>query len=82
MTPPRYLHSQSIIHRDLAARNILIDQNKVAKIADFGFARDLGDSYYYSHKGGSNPEPLPLKWMAPESLFDRKVNKSQILSKI
>ena len=30
-----------IIHRDLAARNILVDEDLMCKISDFGFARDV-----------------------------------------
>ena len=66
----KYLHSKKVCHRDLAARNILLDEFKVAKIADFGLARDLQQNYYYKRKSES---PIPVKWMAPESLFDRKV---------
>lgn len=66
----RYLHSKKVCHRDLAARNILLDENKIAKIADFGFARDLQQNYYYTRNSES---PIPVKWMAPESLLDRKV---------
>jgi fyn-related kinase len=34
-----YLESQNYIHRDLAARNVLVADNNVVKIADFGLAR-------------------------------------------
>ena len=57
-----------IIHRDLAARNILVDHLKICKIADFGLARSVKDTdtdiYEQKSKG-----PLPIRWMAPESLF-------------
>jgi polo-like kinase 4 len=36
-----YLHSQGIIHRDLKLGNILIAENRVIKIADFGLATQL-----------------------------------------
>ncbi|CAD8195862.1 unnamed protein product [Paramecium octaurelia] len=35
----KYIHQKGIVHRDLKIDNILIDENKVVKIADFGFAK-------------------------------------------
>ena len=35
------------IHRDLAARNFFIDSNKVAKVGDFGLARNISDDGLY-----------------------------------
>ncbi|XP_067120694.1 tyrosine kinase receptor Cad96Ca [Centruroides vittatus] len=62
-----YLASKGIIHRDLAARNILVDDNKICKVADFGFARDVIVTHVYERKSEGR---LPIRWMAPESLFD------------
>ena len=39
------------------------------KIADFGLAKDLQDCDYYRKRSDGR---IPVKWMAPESLFDRK----------
>uniref|UniRef100_A0A8C7GH23 Vascular endothelial growth factor receptor 3 n=1 Tax=Oncorhynchus kisutch TaxID=8019 RepID=A0A8C7GH23_ONCKI len=68
-----FLASRKCIHRDLAARNILLSENNVVKICDFGLARDIYKDPDYVRKGSAR---LPLKWMAPESIFD-KVYTSQ-----
>uniref|UniRef100_A0A8K9UBU7 receptor protein-tyrosine kinase n=1 Tax=Oncorhynchus mykiss TaxID=8022 RepID=A0A8K9UBU7_ONCMY len=57
-----YLAQKQFIHRDLAARNILVGDNFVAKIADFGLSR--GQEVYVKKTMGR----LPVRWMAIESL--------------
>ena len=39
--------SLQIIHRDLAARNILVGEDDVMKIADYGLARNIAQQDYY-----------------------------------
>ncbi|XP_075715896.1 vascular endothelial growth factor receptor 2 [Rhinoderma darwinii] len=63
-----YMASRKCIHRDLAARNILLSDSNVVKICDFGLARDVYKDPDYVRKGDAR---LPLKWMAPETIFDR-----------
>lgn len=55
-----YLESKKLVHRDLAARNILISEDNVAKVSDFGLAG--------VNPRGTDTTLLPVKWTAPEAL--------------
>ncbi|XP_023291863.2 tyrosine-protein kinase Src42A isoform X5 [Lucilia cuprina] len=58
-----YLESQNYIHRDLAARNVLVGDNNIVKIADFGLARLIKEDEYEARVGAR----FPIKWTAPEA---------------
>ncbi|XP_068720911.1 vascular endothelial growth factor receptor 1-like isoform X1 [Montipora capricornis] len=73
-----FLASKKCIHRDLAARNVLVGEDYVVKISDFGLAKDVykNDLYVKTTDGF-----LPVKWMALESLFLKKYSeKSDVWS--
>ncbi|XP_058810705.1 vascular endothelial growth factor receptor 1 isoform X2 [Phymastichus coffea] len=63
-----YLCQRKVLHGDLAARNILLAENNVVKICDFGLAKTMYKDDNYQKKGDS---PVPIKWMAVESIRDR-----------
>lgn len=72
-----YLESKQLIHRDLAARNILVGENNVVKVADFGLARIIEDSEYTARQGAK----FPIKWTAPEAaLYGKFSIKSDVWS--
>jgi len=45
-----YIQEKKVIHGDLATRNVLLSEQGVAKIGDFGLARQLVDSANYVKK--------------------------------
>ncbi|KAK9666747.1 hypothetical protein RND81_14G208100 [Saponaria officinalis] len=67
-----YLHQNNIIHRDLKAANLLMDENEVVKVGDFGVARVKAQS------GVMTAETGTYRWMAPEVIehkpYDHKAD--------
>lgn len=67
-----YLHQNNIIHRDLKAANLLMDENDVVKVADFGVARVKAQT------GVMTAETGTYRWMAPEVIehkpYDHKAD--------
>lgn len=55
-----YIERMNYIHRDLRAANILVGDNLVCKIADFGLARLIEDNEYTARQG--EPPPVPKLW--------------------
>jgi len=71
-----YLEKDNFIHRDLAARNVLVGENNVCKVADFGLSRVIEDEYI-AREGAK----FPIKWTAPEAAnFNRFSIKSDVWS--
>ncbi|KAG8129967.1 hypothetical protein E2320_016671 [Naja naja] len=62
-----YLHSLHYIHRDLAARNVLLENENVVKIGDFGLAKAIpeGHEYYRVCEDGDSP----VFWYVNNLLF-------------
>ncbi|KAJ6650683.1 hypothetical protein lerEdw1_004927 [Lerista edwardsae] len=72
-----YIERMNYIHRDLRAANILVGDNLVCKIADFGLARLIEDNEYTARQGAK----FPIKWTAPEAaLYGKFTIKSDVWS--
>lgn len=52
-----YLHSKRYVHRDLAARNVLVENERLVKIGDFGLTKYIpeGKVYYRVRDNGDSP---------------------------
>jgi serine/threonine protein kinase len=68
----RFLHSNNVIHRDLKCENVLLDNNMVAKVADFGLSRKSAHGVKMTTMVGSPA------YMAPElvanEFYDEKID--------
>ncbi|ESO11278.1 hypothetical protein HELRODRAFT_141185, partial [Helobdella robusta] len=74
----KYLEQTGIVHRDLATRNCLVGRHLSVKISDLGSYSDLYKSDYY---GGKGQTPMPIRWMAWESvLLGEFTSKSDVWS--
>ncbi|XP_071794590.1 tyrosine-protein kinase CSK-like [Asterias amurensis] len=68
-----YLEEKKFVHRDLAARNILVSDEDIAKVSDFGLAQHDRDLVEKSK--------IPVKWTAPEAVRNKHYStKSDVWS--
>jgi serine/threonine protein kinase len=69
-----HAHSQGVIHRDLRPANVLVTENDMVKVADFGTSRFLEIAAHGTTVIGSPP------YMAPEQFQGKAVFASDIYS--
>ncbi|XP_064625823.1 tyrosine-protein kinase SRK2-like isoform X2 [Lineus longissimus] len=65
-----YLEQQNYVHRDLRAANILVGENYMVKVADFGLAQLTYTGDEASQE--NSVAKFPIKWTAPEAASDKK----------
>lgn len=58
-----YLENNNFVHRDLAARNVLVSEDNMAKVSDFGLTKEASST--------QDTAKLPVKWTAPEALREK-----------
>ncbi|KAK1338584.1 hypothetical protein QTO34_019238 [Cnephaeus nilssonii] len=62
-----YLEGNNFVHRDLAARNVLVSEDNVAKVSDFGLTKEASST--------QDTGKLPVKWTAPEALREKDLTQ-------
>ncbi|XP_065842852.1 uncharacterized protein [Oscarella lobularis] len=63
-----YLAGKGLVHRDLACRNVLVCENNLVKVSDFGLTRAVYEDGAYSQK---TTRRLPFRWMSIEAILHR-----------
>jgi serine/threonine protein kinase len=61
-----YLHRMGIVHRDIKGANVLVTDNGVAKLADFGCSKQLNNIQSNSLEDSLKVITGSVPWMAPE----------------
>jgi WD40 repeat protein len=71
-----YAHAQGVLHRDVKPSNILVDDQDVVRITDFGLAKIDG----FGDLTATGDVPGTLRYLAPERLRGRSDSQSDVYS--
>lgn len=71
----QHCHSRGIMHRDIKGANLLVNNDGILKLADFGLAN-------FSNLGGKHPltsRVVTLWYRPPELLLDQQIMEHQLI---
>lgn len=73
-----YVERMNYVHRDLRAANILVGENLVCKVADFGLARLIEDNEYTARQGmGSGRVRIAFTCGCQRKLWKMEMSEAQ-----
>lgn len=69
-----HISKQRVVHMDLAARNVLVGENNIVKIADFGMSTEFDPGQ--NTKVFKDPIRCAIKWTAMESMLENTFSEA------
>ena len=66
-----YIHGHGLVHRDLKPSNVMVDEDRLVRLMDFGLARFLADD----RAGGAGGRMVgTFRYMAPEQILGEQLD--------
>ncbi len=66
-----YIHGHGLVHRDLKPSNVMVDQDRLVRLMDFGLAKFLADDASVT---GNGQMVGTFRYMAPEQMLGETVD--------
>ncbi len=66
-----YIHGHGLVHRDLKPSNVMVDEDRLVRLMDFGLARFLADDGFVT---GNGRAVGTFRYMAPEQILGESLD--------